>query len=396
MINVVGHHSLTKDGKVKDFVALKYYHITTLLMLDIGYHYVIEDINDVVVTLKGRQEGRQGAHTKGFNEGTIGVCWVGNYDVTELPNDMYEEGIKLLDELAERHGGIYFTGHCDHPHPVTKYRKTCPGKNFPLDKIKALYNPTGYRISKLVTLESLEDRVMKIEEKLGMPHGVVDIPVISSSPLTSNYEVISTTHVVTLDPMDLKIKINPTSGKKIVVSNWVNACFIGNHPDGKAYGTSMLVSEGKILNNMQPNGLYHGEYKGRGAPTPTFMVYEDGSVAMRVTNDITKEEKRVRFAVSGVQVFPKVSKEGFEGYVPFSSVAYACNRIGIGYNLETGKVVLVFRPNTSVERLGITMKNLGCNFGLSLDSGGSANYIVNGKKINATSRETYAGIVWEG
>lgn len=139
MKRVILHHSLTKDGMVVDFEAIKRYHVGKGWG-DIGYNFVIENVNGEARTFLGRPLNIPGAHTRGQNIGTIGVCIVGNYDITNLPTDLEEELYKLLDRLEVENKGIEIMGHCDYPDPDSGYVKTCPGKLFPLDKIKAKYN----------------------------------------------------------------------------------------------------------------------------------------------------------------------------------------------------------------------------------------------------------------
>lgn len=118
------HHSLTKDGQVVDFDAIKKYHIETKRWQDIGYHFVIELINNVYIIKQGRNLEEFGGHCIGMNEKAIGICLVGNFDV-ELPPTGQIRKLKYLGEDLRRRYSI----------PVEKVvchneyaDKTCPGK----------------------------------------------------------------------------------------------------------------------------------------------------------------------------------------------------------------------------------------------------------------------------
>lgn len=129
------HHSLTKDGEVKDFDAIKRYHIETNGWKDIGYHWIIEKVNGKVVVIKGRDESIEGAQCKeqGMNRKSIGICFVGNYDLGELPQDMFVVGVELVKDIRKRYGNLEIE-----PHSKYATYKTCPGKMFQIDKfIKA-------------------------------------------------------------------------------------------------------------------------------------------------------------------------------------------------------------------------------------------------------------------
>lgn len=58
----------------------------------LGYHYVIHKDGDI---WRGRPEHRNGAHARGYNSKSIGICLSGNFDAT-LPT---EEQIKSLKDL---------------------------------------------------------------------------------------------------------------------------------------------------------------------------------------------------------------------------------------------------------------------------------------------------------
>lgn len=102
---------------------------------DIGYHYVInngkvhkgdsvgEYINDGFIE-KGRPDRVAGAHCKGYNSTSIGVCLIGNYDFTD---NQYTSLVLLLDGLFAQYNltidDVY--GHYE----FDTHGKTCPNFN---------------------------------------------------------------------------------------------------------------------------------------------------------------------------------------------------------------------------------------------------------------------------
>lgn len=84
----------------------------------IGYHYVIDDNGEVE---PGRPEYWVGAHVRGHNTGSLGICLLGqDGDFTgEQMHTLY----RLLLELRRRHPTIVdICGHRD-----LDPKKTCPG-----------------------------------------------------------------------------------------------------------------------------------------------------------------------------------------------------------------------------------------------------------------------------
>lgn len=76
------------------------WHVNGLGWDDIGYHWFIEKDGKVV---QGRVESKNGAHAKGYNTKSIGVCLAGNFDVT-LPTTAQEESLKqLLKDIQTRY-----------------------------------------------------------------------------------------------------------------------------------------------------------------------------------------------------------------------------------------------------------------------------------------------------
>lgn len=187
MKTVILHHSLTKDSGTKSFDAIRRYHIETKGWKDIGYQYVIEEVNGVYVTFKGRGENEVGAHTEGHNTGTIGICLVGNFDETKPTQGALNELYKLLNDLDERYNGITIMGHCDYS------TKSCPGKLFPLQNIKDLYNYKDNCVKinlygKMISIsdyKNINDKIYvgirqlfeKNGDKVGYKNGIVYIEV---------------------------------------------------------------------------------------------------------------------------------------------------------------------------------------------------------------------------
>lgn len=126
------HHSLTKDSDTVSWGAIRKYHLK-LGWADIGYHFGIELIGDHYEILAGRMPNVVGAHTKGQNNQSLGICLIGNFDV-EFPSfPQLDLAYKLCRYLLSHYSltpkDVY--GHRD----FASY-KSCPGNNFDMDNFR--------------------------------------------------------------------------------------------------------------------------------------------------------------------------------------------------------------------------------------------------------------------
>ncbi len=89
---------------------------------DIGYHVVIERHGNIV---SGRSLDIPGAHVKGHNYGTLGICLVGNNTLREHEwQSVQTESLRtLLDIFAISYPEAIILGHRDLPNTATE----CPG-----------------------------------------------------------------------------------------------------------------------------------------------------------------------------------------------------------------------------------------------------------------------------
>ena len=90
----------------------------------IGYYFVIR--RDGIVE-EGRELGEVGAHAKGFNSKSVGICLVGGIDEEGNPENNYtDEQWKALEELVNQmllpYPDAEVLGHCDLP----DVKKACP------------------------------------------------------------------------------------------------------------------------------------------------------------------------------------------------------------------------------------------------------------------------------
>jgi N-acetylmuramoyl-L-alanine amidase len=87
-----------------------------------GYHFVIKRDGNVE---EGRHIDAIGAHTKGYNQVSIGIClaggWKGKFDFTRKQMDALEALIQSL-KLVKAYSGARVGGHRDYDK-----NKQCPG-----------------------------------------------------------------------------------------------------------------------------------------------------------------------------------------------------------------------------------------------------------------------------
>jgi N-acetylmuramoyl-L-alanine amidase len=120
---IIIHCSATKAGQ--DFCAkdIKKWHLQRGFS-DIGYHKII-DLNGTVEP--GRSEEIPGAHCKGHNANSIGICYIGGLDENGKPADTRTEAqkkslLKLIKSYKLRFPNAKVVGHRDMPN----VHKACP------------------------------------------------------------------------------------------------------------------------------------------------------------------------------------------------------------------------------------------------------------------------------
>lgn len=126
---VIIHHSLTRDSGTVSWGAIRRYHTETNGWKDIGYHYGIELVENDYEVLVGRPQNIQGAHCPAVNSASLGICFVGNFDLAPPPDEMLIRAVNVFAPII-RSLGISW----NNIYPHSKYsQKTCPGKMFPMD-----------------------------------------------------------------------------------------------------------------------------------------------------------------------------------------------------------------------------------------------------------------------
>jgi len=120
---IVVHCSATPEGKHFSTETIRGWHVNERKWSDIGYHYVVE-LDGKVKT--GRPVQRAGAHVKGYNRSSIGVCYIGGMtkDMKSPKDTRNDEQLKsledLLIELKFKYPNAIIKGHRDYS------SKACP------------------------------------------------------------------------------------------------------------------------------------------------------------------------------------------------------------------------------------------------------------------------------
>jgi N-acetylmuramoyl-L-alanine amidase len=109
------HCTATKEGQDISIETIKKWHVEGNGWTDIGYHYIIDLDGNIH---KGRADEVVGAHTKGHNSNSIGICYIGGLDNKMQPKDTRTEDQKaalvdLLKTLKRQFWQARVYGHCD-------------------------------------------------------------------------------------------------------------------------------------------------------------------------------------------------------------------------------------------------------------------------------------------
>ncbi len=130
------HHSLTKDGVVADWSAIRRYHMEVNGWREIGYHFGVELLGEGYLVQLGRSLSEVGAHCKEahMNKQAIGVCVVGNFDLAPPPHTQITVLKELVLNLLQFLVPLPSTDISDRIllHRQFAPYKSCPGRLFPV------------------------------------------------------------------------------------------------------------------------------------------------------------------------------------------------------------------------------------------------------------------------
>ena len=96
---VVVHCSDTPEGAYFDIEDIKRWHIGDNGWSDVGYHYII--LLDGTIQ-KGREDAVVGAHVKGFNYNSIGICYIGGGGGKDTRTPEQKESLIILIGFLRR------------------------------------------------------------------------------------------------------------------------------------------------------------------------------------------------------------------------------------------------------------------------------------------------------
>jgi len=109
---IIVHCSATKEGQEIKAETIDQWH-KQRGWSGIGYHYVISLDGRIEY---GREITRQGAHVKGHNKGSIGICYIGGLDELLKPKDtrtpeQKESLLLIIRALKKMHPNATIHGH---------------------------------------------------------------------------------------------------------------------------------------------------------------------------------------------------------------------------------------------------------------------------------------------
>lgn len=119
---VVVHHSVLYEGDdLSTMRAIQEQHMDLRGWADIAYHFAVGQSGQV---FEGRSLAVRGTHVEGFNTGSAGVVFLGDFTVDYPTPVQFEAGRRLIDWLALRLELTHLAGHSDFNSDTD-----CPGQH---------------------------------------------------------------------------------------------------------------------------------------------------------------------------------------------------------------------------------------------------------------------------
>ena len=120
---IVIHHAEAKECSIAD---IHRWHLD-YRWSGCGYHYFIRKDGSIYI---GRPEDTIGAHCRGNNIQSIGICLEGNFNKEDIQIKQINALVKLCKDIMTRYNIEEIREHRE------LFQTDCPGKKFPLEEIK--------------------------------------------------------------------------------------------------------------------------------------------------------------------------------------------------------------------------------------------------------------------
>jgi N-acetylmuramoyl-L-alanine amidase len=131
---IIVHHT-ERNNDFPLFVKLRHKYLRG--WDDIGYHYLIGNsrpfTKDGEIYI-GRPETVPGAHARGYNFNSIGICLIGNFNKTFPSVKQMNALVNIISEIADYYSIVSqnIFGHSELP----EVKKKCPGRNINMDEVR--------------------------------------------------------------------------------------------------------------------------------------------------------------------------------------------------------------------------------------------------------------------
>tara|TARA_R100001126_G_C4851487_1_gene162241 strand:+ start:432 stop:887 length:456 start_codon:yes stop_codon:yes gene_type:complete len=145
---LIFHCSATIEGQNISAATIKRWHVRDRGWSDIGYHYIVGLDGKIEA---GRPVSKIGAHAKGYNKTSIGICYIGGLSENKRAKDTRTEAqknalIKLIKTLKNIYPSASLHGHKEFAN------KACPC--FDVQKEYTEFQPEGYKVKSNDSKES--------------------------------------------------------------------------------------------------------------------------------------------------------------------------------------------------------------------------------------------------
>ena len=143
---IILHHAEASHASVED---INQWHLERG-WAGIGYNYYVRKDGTI---WRGRPEWAVGAHAKGHNDKSIGICCEGTYMVETMPAAQLAALKDLIRDIMSRYGKLKLLRHKD------VNETDCPGVNFPWAEVQR------YADTQQTTKDSVEKEIKAMTDK---------------------------------------------------------------------------------------------------------------------------------------------------------------------------------------------------------------------------------------